>query len=46
MTDPSNGALFYHADYVDPKWKNMIRTNVIGRHIFYNRKNLIKGELV
>jgi hypothetical protein len=46
MTDPSNGALFYHADYVDPKWKNMIRTTVIGHHIFYNRKNLIKGELV
>lgn len=46
VTDPSNGAMFYHADYVNPKWPNMIRTNVIGRHIFYNRKSYNKGELV
>ncbi len=41
MKDPTKGALFYHADYVNPQWKNMIRTAVIGRHIFYNRKDLI-----
>jgi len=40
MEDPSDGALFYHADYVNPQWKNMIRTAVIGRHIFYQRSDL------
>jgi spore germination cell wall hydrolase CwlJ-like protein len=39
--DPSNGALFYHADYVNPKWRNMIHTATIGRHIFYVREDLI-----
>ena len=38
MNDPSKGALFYHADYVNPGWHNMKRTAVIGRHIFYNKK--------
>lgn len=28
------GALFYHADYVDPRW-NKVRMTTIGRHIFY-----------
>lgn len=41
MKDPTNGALFYHADYVNPQWKNMIKTAVIGRHIFYIRKDLL-----
>jgi N-acetylmuramoyl-L-alanine amidase len=41
MKDPTKGALFYHADYVNPRWKNMIKTAVIGRHIFYNRKDLM-----
>lgn len=41
MKDPTKGALFYHADYVNPQWKNMIKTAVIGRHIFYIRKDLI-----
>ena len=35
LEDPTKGALFYHADYVKPNWKNMIRTAYIGRHIFY-----------
>jgi N-acetylmuramoyl-L-alanine amidase len=39
--DPSNGALFYHADYVNPQWKNMIHTATIGHHIFYNRKDIL-----
>jgi N-acetylmuramoyl-L-alanine amidase len=38
LDDPSKGALFYHADYVNPKWPNMIRTAVIGRHIFYQKR--------
>jgi spore germination cell wall hydrolase CwlJ-like protein len=28
------GALFYHADYVNPNWRK-IRVATIGRHIFY-----------
>lgn len=39
LKDPSNGALFYHADYVNPKWANMmIYTTTIGRHIFYTKE--------
>lgn len=38
MKDPTNGALFYHADYVNPGWIGLIKTVVIGRHIFYTRK--------
>ena len=34
--DITNGALFYHADYVTPSWaKTKQRTAVIGAHIFY-----------
>lgn len=34
--DITNGALFYHADYVNPHWaQHKQRTVVIGRHIFY-----------
>jgi hypothetical protein len=46
MEDPSKGAMFYHADYVFPQWKNMTKTAVIGRHIFYNKKDLKAGELI
>ena len=38
MEDPSMGAVFYHADYVNPRWRNVTKTTVIGRHIFYVRK--------
>lgn len=41
MDDPTNGALFYHADYVRPGWRNMIHTATIGRHIFYIRKDML-----
>jgi spore germination cell wall hydrolase CwlJ-like protein len=37
IEDPSKGALFYHADYVNPQWK-LDKTTVIGRHIFYKPK--------
>jgi len=34
--DPTRGALWYHADYVDPSWNDVfVQTRVIGRHIFY-----------
>jgi spore germination cell wall hydrolase CwlJ-like protein len=41
LDDPSRGALFYHADYVRPNWKNMQKTAVIGRHIFYIKKDTL-----
>ena len=34
LPDDTNGAKFYHADYVNPKWK-LEKTTKIGRHIFY-----------
>ena len=34
--DPTDGALWYHADYVAPRWAMAYRrTSQIGRHIFY-----------
>jgi spore germination cell wall hydrolase CwlJ-like protein len=38
IDDPSRGALFYHADYVHPHWKNVIYLTQIGRHKFYDKK--------
>lgn len=37
IEDPTKGALFYHADYVNPRWK-LDKTTKIGRHIFYKPK--------
>lgn len=34
LVDITKGSLYYHADYVNPKWK-LQKTVVIGRHIFY-----------
>ena len=34
--DPTDGALWYHADYVRPEWRHALRRGPkIGRHIFY-----------
>lgn len=34
--DPTRGALWYHADYVEPYWRDAyLRGPQIGRHIFY-----------
>jgi len=34
--DPTNGALFYHARFVRPRWsKKLTRVAAIGGHIFY-----------
>jgi N-acetylmuramoyl-L-alanine amidase len=38
LKDPTNGALFYHADYVKPNWTFAKKEITIGRHIFYNYK--------
>jgi len=40
IPDITGGALFYHADYVNPQWK-LQKTTVIGRHIFYKDKDRI-----
>jgi len=37
--DPTDGALWYHADYVSPAWRNDFdKIATIGRHIFYKEK--------
>lgn len=41
LRDITHGALFYHADYVNPRWRNVEKTVVIGRHIFYKEKERI-----
>jgi hypothetical protein len=34
--DPTDGALWYHADYVNPKWSNtLVLGKKIGQHLFY-----------
>lgn len=39
-TDMTNGALWYHADYVKPKWSYTYKpVTKIGKHIFYVREN-------
>lgn len=37
LKDVTNGATYYHADYVNPRWK-LDKVDQIGRHIFYKRK--------
>lgn len=38
MTDVTNGATYYHADYVNPGWTKLKKEKQIGRHIFYKSK--------
>lgn len=38
LHDITKGALYYHADYVNPGWK-LQKTVTIGRHIFYKEGN-------
>lgn len=38
LSDVTQGALYYHADYVNPKWK-LQKTTKIGRHIFYKERD-------
>lgn len=37
LKDVTDGATYYHADYVNPGWK-LEKVDQIGRHIFYKRK--------
>lgn len=39
LKDITKGALYYHADYVNPRWQ-LQKTVVIGRHIFYKEKGI------
>lgn len=38
LPDPTQGSLFYHADYVRPGWRNLQKVTQIGAHIFYVKK--------
>jgi N-acetylmuramoyl-L-alanine amidase len=39
LDDPSNGSLFYHANYVSPNWRHRLdQVAVIGNHIFYRTR--------
>ncbi len=38
IKDPTYGSLYYHADYVNPRWYHLERVKMIGRHIFYKPK--------
>lgn len=43
--DPTEGALWYHADYVAPAWGKVLqRGPQIGRHVFYRLGNEAKGD--
>ncbi len=42
-TDPTQGALWYHADYVRPAWRRMyVLGPRIGRHLFYWRSGRLR----
>jgi hypothetical protein len=41
LSDITNGATYYHADYVNPGWK-LPKTTKIGAHIFYKRESDLK----
>jgi spore germination cell wall hydrolase CwlJ-like protein len=38
LVDITRGALFYHANYVNPRWKGVEKTVVLGQHIFYKER--------
>ena len=43
--DPTGGALWYHADYVSPYWREaFIAGPQIGRHIFYTNANSVRSS--
>jgi spore germination cell wall hydrolase CwlJ-like protein len=36
--DPTHGALWYHAAYLQPQWQiELVKHRQIGRHVFYHR---------
>ena len=40
--DPTKGATYYHADYVNPRWK-LEKVKKIGAHIFYRHKQDVEN---
>lgn len=45
--DPTDGALWYHADYVKPSWTSaMSKTATIGRHIYYRKPMQARRETI
>lgn len=41
--DPTHGALWYHADYVEPSWSKVLsRVTTIGRHIYYSHPEEVR----
>lgn len=43
--DPTSGALFYHATYVDPHWSDrQYMTASIGKHVFYSRAKIVASR--
>jgi len=38
LFDPTAGATFYHANYIQPKWSRLVMTKVIDDHIFYKSR--------
>ena len=38
MEDVTKGALFFHAEHINPRWKTKRRTAKIGQHVFYTIK--------
>lgn len=39
MEDVTEGATYYHADYINPKWRHLDKIKQIGRHVFYRHKD-------
>lgn len=40
IVDITHGAMYYHANYVNPKWKFASKTVQIGKHIFYKLETM------
>jgi spore germination cell wall hydrolase CwlJ-like protein len=45
LEDVTKGALYYHADYVNPNWQ-LMKTTTIGRHIFYKESIKINDDKI
>ena len=44
--DPTDGAMWYHADYVKPAWRREFKKGPkIGRHIFYSKIESLEGKV-
>jgi spore germination cell wall hydrolase CwlJ-like protein len=41
-SDPTSGALWYHATYVSPAWRHqLVRITRIGQHVFYGERQTV-----